>query len=393
MKTLIFLLGYILYPFSFVVPRSKKKWSFGSFRGAFNDNSKYLFIYVSNNYPEITTSWISADKNTVKQVRSIGFKAYNILSIRGLWFALSSKYWFFNAYTSDILFFASGKTICINLWHGVGPKKVEFGITSGKLTDRYVRKTFKEYFYFPFVYRRPDYFLSSTVFQSEKFAKEFRISTERCLNLGYPRNEILVCSEKERIDFINKYESQKILDLINKLSGYNKVYIYMPTWRDSQKDIFSTYLDAKNIDKIMIESNSLFIIKAHANTFVTKELFSQYENIFCIDNTVDVYPILPYTDVLITDYSSILYDYILMENKDIILYIYDYEEYADMLDSNFQFYDNVVGKKVNTFSELCDTIEKKTYQIDEEKRQKIILKFWGNKNANVCKKIIGRIYN
>lgn len=391
MKLLIYFLGYIIYPFSFLFPRNKKIWAFGSFRGAFNDNAKYLFIYVSENCPEINPIWLSSNKNTVLQVRQLGFNCYYIGSIKGILYSLRSKYWFFNSYTSDILFFTSGGSICINLWHGVGLKKIEFSVTKGYLSKIYVDKTFKMRFFYPQVYRRPNFFLSTTDFQSTKFAEAFRIDKSKCLNIGYPRNEILTQVESKRIDFIKKYEPKITQEIIAQIGQFKKTYIYMPTWRDSQKDIFAQSFDLYVLNQLMVTKNCLFILKPHANTKVDSNLISNLSNVLLINNNVDIYTILPYTNVLITDYSSVLYDYILMENKDVILYVYDFDQYVSQRDFNYPFKENVAGKMVYNFPDLIDCIENDDYKMDVLKRLEIKDRFWGMGTDDVCKAIIEKV--
>ena len=377
-KFFIFLFGYIIYPFSFLIPRSKQKWAFGSFRNAFNDNAKYLFIYLSEYMPDTKIVWISAGRKTVQHIRSLGLKAEYIGSFKGLWFALRAKYWFFNAYVSDILFFASGGATCINLWHGIGlSKKVEFSITKGVLAKRYVKKTLKERFFHPECFRRPDYLLSSTPFQSAIFAEAFRIKTEQSLNIGYPRNTILLDNEEQRQTFIKKYALPQTMKLIDTFKSYDKVLIYMPTWRDSQLNVFSENMDLTTLNKIMKEKNSLLLLKPHVNTLVDSEKYSAFENILFIEKDIDVYPILPYIDVLITDYSSILYDFILMPHKKLILYIYDYHEFIEQ-HSFFQDYlSDIPGKICYSFTELQQYLQKDDHITNEEKRKETITKFWG----------------
>ena len=380
LKFLVYLLGYTIYPFSFCIPRSKNKWAFGSFRGAFNDNTKYLFIYTTENHPEVDAAWISPSKQTVRQLRSLGLKSYYIGSIKGLLHALRSKYWFFNSYSSDILFFASGNAICTNLWHGLSLKSVEFSIKSGKLANRYVKKTLRERFYYPQCYTRPNYLISSTDFQSVKFAEAFRINLSQCLNIGYPRNTILTASEEERQRFIKKYEPHTAA-VIARLAAYQKVFLYMPTWRDSQVDIFSRDMNLDAVNKLMAEQNSLFMLKPHANTKVDTEKLSSYSHVMLIDNRVDIYTIAPYTNVLITDYSSILYDYILMNGKNVILYLYDFNDFVEIRNLNYPFLENVVGREVYNLDDLLTCLKSGDYKIDKEKREEVIVKFWG-KNWN-----------
>lgn len=393
MKTLLYAICYLIYTLSFLFPRKENKWVFGSFKGAFNDNAKYLFIYVSEHCPGIKAMWISNNKETVAAIRSIGLRAYYTYSVQGVLHALTSKYWFFNAYTSDIMFCLSGKVNAVNLWHGVGLKKIEFNITSGPLAKRYVDKVFKERYFHPESFRRPDYFLSTTPFETIPFSSAFRIPVSRCMEFGYPRNEILTMSEAKRIEFVQKYEFRETHSIIQTIQyGYDKVYVYMPTWRDSQRDLFTQNFNLVRIDEIMRANNALMILKPHANTVAEESIFQQFKNILFVDSRIDIYPILPYTNVLITDYSSILYDYILMKGKDVILYLYDYEEYVKERDFFAPFDENVVGKKIYDFEALCSCVEQEDYKINEEERTRIIEKFWGESmNSDPCGKIVRKI--
>lgn len=379
MKFLKYLICYLFFPFSFLTIRRKKRYAFGSSRGSFNDNAKYLFIYYQNNRKDIDSAWLSINKQTVKEIRSYGLNAYYILSPKGIFHALTSKYWVFNAYVSDIMHCFSGRAFCVNLWHGVGLKRIEFNITSGPLTDIYIKRKAKSVFYHPQSFRRPNLFLSSTPFQTYAFAKAFRINENQCMELGYPRNQILTWPEEQRQAFIAKYEKPETINIINKIkSGYQKVFIYMPTWRDSQLNIFAQSFDLNRLQKIMQAKNSLLILKPHSNTIVSDIDAEKYPNIMLIDSHIDIYTILPYTDVLVTDYSSVLYDYILMEKKDVILYLYDYSEYVKDRDFFYPFDENVVGKMAYNFEEFCENIENGSFTISETKRLEILNKFWGN---------------
>ena len=202
MKFLAYLICYIIYPFSFLFVRSKKKLAFGSFRNAFNDNAKYLFIYCQNERKDLNSAWLSLSSKTVKAMRLKGLKAYHTLSLRGIWHALTSKYWFYNSYTSDIMYAFSGGAVGVNLWHGVGLKKIEFNIDSGALAARFQKRSLKEVYYHPESFRKPNWLLTSTPFQTDMFSSAFRIPKENCLELGYPRNEILTCDDDKRQDFI-----------------------------------------------------------------------------------------------------------------------------------------------------------------------------------------------
>lgn len=385
-KVFAYLLGYLFFPFSFLFPRNPKVWIFGSFRGAFNQNAKYLFIHIAQHVPEVCAVWVSYNREVVKEIRSKGLRAYSLFSLPGLFYTLRGKYYFFNDYSSDICYFTSGGAVKVNLWHGVGLKKIEFCIENGPLANRYVRKTLKERFFYPFVYQRPDFFLSSTDFQTVKFAQAFRISPQRCLNLGYPRNDVLLWSEERRECFINEFEPLVTRQLIDKLKGYKKVYLYMPTWRDSQKELFAIHLDVNRLNSLMEEMDGLFLFKPHPIMKIDPAIFNENPRLVLLDSHVDVYTVLPYTQVLITDYSSILYDYLLMEGKDTILYLYDYKEYIKERDFNYPFLENVAGTIVYDFAMLEKTIRNNNY--DRSQYALINNRFWGEYDGNAAREIV-----
>ena len=378
MKLIAYFICYLIYPLSFLFPRSKRKYVFGSYRGSFADNAKYLFIYsVENGDKSNRYLWLSTSRATVRKVRSLGLPAYWVLGPRGIWHALTSRYWLFNSYTSDIMFCLSGGAVCINLWHGVGLKRIEFNTVSGPLADRYSKKNRKDVFCHPESFRRPDWLLTSTPFQTSMFAKAFRLPESKCLELGYPRNWILNADEKARIQYVDLYEPAQTREFIDSIKGkYNKVYVYMPTWRDSQRTVFTQSMDLEKLNGILAAKNALLILKPHANVILTDTLGS-LSNIVLADPKSDIYPILPYAHVLITDYSSILYDWLLMEGKDVILYLYDYKEYVRERDFYYPFDENVAGCRAQTFDELCSLIESGQHTIDTDERKRIVEKFWG----------------
>ncbi len=387
MKFLAYLVCYLIYPFSFLFPRRSNRYAFGSFRGAFNDNAKYLFIWLSENHGDADAAWLSTNGDTVRLVRSFGLKAYNVLSVHGAWYALTSKYWFFNSYTSDIMFCLSGRAVCVNLWHGIGLKRTDFNTVSGPMGDRFIRKKPKEVFFHPESFRRPDYLISSAPFQTSMFAKAFRIPENRCLEFGYPRNAILGMSDIERRNFVSRYEPEATMALIDRTVDFDEVFIYMPTWRDSQRKVFTQSMDLNRLNDIMRKKNALLLLKPHANTII--DGVSEFSNISLVGSNVDVYPLLPYTDVLITDYSSILYDYLILPDKGVILYLYDYEEYVSERDFYYPFDENVAGVKTYSFEELQECVLAGNYHIDANVRNCILLRFWGNSlNFNSSAEIV-----
>lgn len=385
-KFVAYIVCYLIYPLSFLVPRSKKVWIFGSYRGAFNDNSKYMFLYAAEHYQQAQIAWISTSKETVNHVRKLGLPAYFVGSFRGVWLALRAGYWFVNDNTSDILFCLSGGTTIVNLWHGVPMKCIEFGITKGELAKRYVNHEFWDCFYHPASFIRPDWMVSTTDFFDEIFSTSFRIRKNQCMQVGCPRSRMLVLPKDDVRQFIERYESDYTKALLQRIAQYNKVFVYMPTWRDSQRECFANGFNLEAFNECLKQQNAYALMKPHANTIIDKH--QKYSNIEFIDGNVDMYTILPFTDVLITDYSSVMYDYILMPEKKIILFHYDYEEYVQEREFIFPVDENVVGRRVYTFAELLSVMADSNFEVDAAERERIMAKFWGNTmTKDVCYEI------
>lgn len=390
-KFIAYLLCYAFYPISYLFPRTDKILVFGSYRGAFNDNTKYLFLYANEHITDRKVVWISTKQSTVKHIRSLGYEAYSVMSLKGLWYALRGKYWFVNSYTSDIAFFLAGNAIVVNLWHGLPMKTIEFGITQGELAKRYVKKQFSDIFFHPASFRRPDFLVSTTSFIDEIFSSSFRIQKSQCIQAGYPRDGLLQMPKEKVETFIARYESAETKALVKKVQQYKKVFVYMPTWRDSQRECFANGFDLNALNACAAKQNACVLMKPHANTIIDKSI--EYSNLIFLDGNVDMYCILSYTHVLITDYSSILYDYILMPDKHVILFHYDYEEYVNSREFIFDIQDNIVGRKVYTFNELIRVISTNDYTMDTTARQKILDKFWGETSGkNSCELIFKKLH-
>ena len=117
-----------VYWLSFLVPRDKKIWLFGStFGRRFADNPRYLYLYVSQHRDElgIRPIWISHNEDVVKMLNAEGYEAYMYHSLKGIWFALRGKLYLYDNYSKDINFWQSGGALKINLWHGIPLKKIQ----------------------------------------------------------------------------------------------------------------------------------------------------------------------------------------------------------------------------------------------------------------------------
>ncbi len=354
-KIVVFPFLYLFLGVSYLMPREKNIWLFGSASQIhFSDNVKYLFIYVVENCPELRPIWISDDKRTIHMLKNKGFEAYYKYSFRGVYYALRAQFYFFFTTAANINFWASGGAVKVNLWHGVPIKTIGFDIKN----DPMYNTSFTSRFLYPHHYTQLDYVLSTSQKVSDLFASAFRVEVQQCLAVGYPRNEILSSSEENIINFIEKYEPAQTKVLIHKLKAYEKVFIYMPTWRDNGRDFIKhAGIDFEVLNNILQEKNYCLILKLHHLTSLSVD-FDVSKNIILFDKKLDIYPVLPFTDCLITDYSSIYFDYHLMD-KEVILFPFDKAVYIDKDREMYYSYDKVTENHLlaNSFEELLSLIK------------------------------------
>lgn len=379
-----YLLKLILFSIFFVIPRNKKIWLFRGFADRFIDNSKSLFIYINKEQPKIKAIWITNNQETYNIVKSLGYNCFMMNSIKGLYYSLIGKYHFYGDYND---FITSSGAIAINLWHGTPLKKIEFDIKTGPL-EKLFNNRFVSRIKYPHLYRKPDYIISSSKYISNKcFSSAFKIKKEKCLNFGYPRNDVLF-NDKDSILNSLKTSDISIFNLMK--NKYYKIFIYLPTWRDKQNDFFSeSKINLMELDELMETRNSLFLIKMHPATKLDLDI-SKFTNIKLLNNNVDLYTILPLTDTLITDYSSVFFDYMLLD-KNIIFFPFDYEKYTENREFYFDYKDIIPTKPVYTFEELKVKLFK-NFNLDSSYKHLKSL-FWDYEDGNASKRITDYFFN
>ncbi len=364
-------IAYTLRGISYLIPRNKDKWVVGNSRG-FNNNTKYFFIHAKTVLEKNKCYWISKNKSSRKIVRTFGFKAYHPWSITGIYHLLTAGVYIYDSRVSALNYWVSGGAKFVNLWHGVGIKNIEF---AGQVKP-FPAETCMNKFLKPVIYLKPDLFLSTSPLMTRHFCKCFRISPQQCIESSYPRNEILQWEESRLLEFIQKYEPKETMAIIRRLKKATQSFIYMPTFRDENKNFLEqSGIDLKKLNDTLKAQNKLFILKLHPFTRINMDLCA-FDHILTVNNKTDIYPILPFTDVLITDYSSIYFDYLLMKNKSILLFPFDYQKYIEEdRDLAFDFVTYMPGQHVYNFNALIETIKSGKIQVSD-KNEWIRNQFW-----------------
>ena len=263
----------------------------------------------------------------------------------------TSKYWITNSRISDAILKKKNQ-IYLQCWHGTPLKKLGFDI---KVEEGNSMNSIKDIHYkYQVDSKKYTYLLSPSAFCTEKFTSAFNLKAvgkeDIIIEKGYPRNDYLVNYHQSDIERVKK--------ALN-LPSDKKIILYAPTWRDNQHQsgLGYTYKTEVDFDRLRKELGDEYVILFRAHYFVANKFdFSKYAgfvyNASLYDDINDLYII---SDILITDYSSVFFDYSILK-RPIIYYMYDLQEYQQVLRDFYISLDELPGKIVETEDALLEAI-------------------------------------
>lgn len=384
------LISWILFHVVKFVPRNKNKWVFGD-RFKFVDNPKYLFIDVSENHKEIRSIWMARRKEDVKIVRSLHFEVYYRYSLKGLYHSLTAGVFIFDHSVSDINKFTFGGAFLVNLWHGSSVKKVrwqakDYYVRKFHLKDENEMESFKfKILQYCHLFVKTDLLLAPSEIQANTFfSPMLRVPINDVVVGVFPRSKLMIKGEERAFDFISRYEPGSASSFIKQISQYKKRYIYMPTWRLNNIDfIQDAGINWEVLNDELHKKNELLILKFHPLTKIDFDGLSKFKNISIFPSECDIYTIYPFIDCLITDYSSVYTDFLIM-NKEVIFFLFDYEDY--MKNSyDLEEYDKYYrGIRAWNFTQLMDIIKGNIdCHVPNEEYTSLMNFFWDNNKKNI----------
>lgn len=389
-------LNFLIALLVIIIPKRNDIWILGGWFGErFADNSKYLFLYVANEVPGIKPVWITRNKEIMQNLRKAGYKCFLANSISGFYYSLRAKYHIIDqSVKKDINSFASPGSVCVHLWHGIPVKKIGFFAFPKKETKNIksflfekIKKTFPTVFSWSYPYR-----IATSDFSGRLLKKAFGIEEKKMIISGYPRTDTFFTDKYE--SFLNdKYLEEIIGEIKQRKKQKEMIFAYFPTFRDLNTDLFLGTQKNEEIvefDAFLGEYNVKMITKFHYASVIRDIEFDKLKNIVILDSKIDLYPLLKHIDCLITDYSSVYFDFLLL-NRPIIFYPYDLEYYEND-DRGFilDYTKYTPGRKVYNLEELKKAIIDikdgvDSYNEERERIKKIMYKFV---DGNSCDRIV-----
>lgn len=344
--------------------RDKNLVVYGGALDLFIDNAKHLFIYNSENMPSCRHVWLSRNEQIIRHIRDIGFEAVNSTTKEGKSLMRNAGMVIYDNRIDEFSDHTlSQGAIRLELWHGV-PCCKRIGKARVNENDPFIiQSKFKYKYLMEHIYG--DYVLSTSVISNNIFSAAFELPVENIIISGYPRCRFMFMNIEQISTYIYKYEdyyTQHLFEELKKQTGHKKV-IYMPTFRDSDPNyITKAFPNWEEFNRFCIRNNIIFYVKVHRVTPLPQN--RDFSNVKFLDSHLDVYPILGLFDILVTDYSSIMYEFALL-NKPILLYTFDMEEYIrNSREIHQQFIDLI--RKLNNVDNVG---ELETYLISEKIKQ------------------------
>lgn len=380
LKKIIALFFYIV---TFIVPKNKNIWVTGKTTGwmldktppNFFDNSKYFYLYLVNHTNE-KVYWISNSDEEIKLLKSMNLPVLRLFSLKGIWTVLRAKYCFHHYGIDQINKSLQNRSVQINFWHGIPLKKIRYDVIE-KPVNRFIK--LKKIFHI----ESNEYVLSSSKYLTNQiFKRAFDVDDSHILNYGYPRTDTLKFNKDELYKFCLKY-SKDLVEYIDNSKKFDYVYLYMPTYRDDDPDYFlKANINFKELSDKLRDLNAVLYFKLHPLTNSIN--LPYFANIISIKNDVDIYPFLPFTDCLVTDYSSIMFDYLLLDKK-IEFIPYDFENYINNREIYFDYFNFIPGVAYNNFDEFIKNMKiDKKYRIDKQTKLKEM--FFDKYDYDACEK-------
>lgn len=349
--------AYLLSHIFRFIPRRRNLIVYGGAADRFLDNAKYCFLDGSRNVVDFEHVWLTRNRVLRDKIRSKGYSCFLSNSFRGIWLSLRARFFIFDSNIGDFTYsFLVKGALTFNLWHGIPFKKIGYDNKISSFSA-YGRNVFEELLNKPST--SPTWVLSPSESIVDLFSRSFRVDEDRVVVGGYYRTLPFSWAQQELKAFISEWDDSGLRDILEIKSQRqnSKFILYLPTFRDTGEDFVSKgFPDLSALNHWCLANDVFFLFKTHRATKGSVNI-GDLERLIWLDCELDVYPFLPFSDLLITDYSSVFFDYALL-NKPVLFYPFDLNEYKESCRGfNFDFEELIASSPcVFNYNELLEEL-------------------------------------
>lgn len=313
-------------------PKSKRVYVFiGRGGGGFAGNTKYLFLHFLRNHPELECWYLTQEKADYKMLRAAKLpvlyhpspEAIDVLPRAGTVVVESISF------RNHLYYPLVAGARQIQLWHGVGNKKIGFLLQGTPVLRGKDDTLIADHSGYDLIVSTSPFY-TDEVFRKSMDAKEFA-------SLGYPRTDV----------FYRPVDAETLVGCdrsayaaVRRAHKKGPVVLFAPTFRDTDiNPLTQNALDFHRFVDYFAERGAHLVLKPHGRVPVRTGKMPEYVTV--CDANSDIYPFFKHVDVMITDYSSIYTEYLLLD-RPVIFFWADFESYM-AVDRGFQF----------PFEEMC----------------------------------------
>lgn len=354
---------------------------FESFQGrSYSDSPKYIYEYICKNYPgKYKCIWALNDTKTEVPYGAIKVKRYGM---KYAYYLACCKYYVVNV-RQPLWYEKREDAILLETWHGTPLKKLFFDVeevhSAAPLYKKEVYKQAKEW----------DYLIAANLFSSEHFRDAFMFEN-KMLEYGYPRNDIM------------HYENRdEIADSIREKLGIpkdKKTILYAPTWRDDEyfapgQYKFELKLDLKKLQE-ELGDRYVVILRTHYLIANQIDVTGMEDFVFNLSKYNDISELYLVSDICITDYSSVFFDYANLK-RPMLFFTYDLEKYRDVLRGFYiDIEEELPGPLLFDSDQIVDAIKNidKVTEQYSEKYDKFYEKYCGLEDGHASENVVREVF-
>jgi CDP-glycerol glycerophosphotransferase len=304
---------------SLVVPRREELWVFGSGSGV-GEGALALIRYTQERGGGLRTVWLTRNSRDAADAERLGITTASARSPKGFWLTLRARVIVVTHGFGDANRFGTRGGFVVQVWHGIPFKHIHldspetlripllsrFGTVQRMIRRAYLRSA-----------RGIQLFATASPLAASRIRTAFGLPSDRIVVTGDPRDDVL--ATETRADARAKVAA--LLGEPDALAPH--IILYAPTWRDGQDDpLVPNAGDWDQIAAYLESSDSVLLVRSHplgVGDYTAGLALSPRIRLLGSNLQGDITPLLPAVDTLITDFSSIAFDFSLVGGTMIFL--------------------------------------------------------------------------
>lgn len=348
-------------------------------------NPKYIHQYLlsQKRFEDYKMIW-AVKKFKVAEIPGAKVVRYN--GLKYFYYMAKAKYWVINCKMPRHIV-KKDNQVYLQTWHGTPLKRLAHDIQVKEDTTFY--RSEMSFDQMANTYdndvKKYNYMISPNQFSTKVFQSAFRIQPKKLIETGYPRN-----------DYLTNITNSEIATLREKygIPEDKKVILYAPTWRDNAYNAkgYTFELQADFYRwKVLLGDEYVLLFKPHyliINRFKRAAYLRDF--VYNVRADEDINELYVIADLLITDYSSVFFDYANL-NRPIYFYMFDLDEYAEELRGfYFDIHKTLPGPIITDENELIRVIKEEPY--DYERLKQFNKEFNSLQDGYSSKKVVDIVF-